>query len=246
MCEHTENDNVRKKEVANGQLIVTELGDVYRVDGDKVTLVNPHITRGKYLVVYLYQNGKQIHYYVHRLVAEAFIPKPPNASDIVRAYDGDFCNARVDNLFWVVPQPKATMSVPCTQCGKPTTSRRHLCAACNRKQKAANELGNLDLSSLTARQREYIQYRLDGKTFREIGEICDVSYQAVKHLILHAVNRNEQSAVKALRKQLKCLDRELVHKKELEESLSQELYSVRQSIQQLQDKLNILNSNAEE
>lgn len=44
-------------------------------------------------------NGKRVHKYVHRLVAEAFIPNPHNYP-IVRHLNGDPSDNRVENLMW--------------------------------------------------------------------------------------------------------------------------------------------------
>lgn len=53
-----------------------------------------------YYTVYLYHKGRDYHYTVHRLVAEAFIPNPFD-KDFVNHIDGDKLNPRVDNLEWV-------------------------------------------------------------------------------------------------------------------------------------------------
>lgn len=50
-------------------------------------------------VVDLYVNNKRIHKYVHRLVAEAFIPNPKKYPE-VRHIDGDPNNNEVTNLCW--------------------------------------------------------------------------------------------------------------------------------------------------
>lgn len=57
-------------------------------------------TRGKgYLAVTLCKNSKLKHYYVHRLVAEAFIPNPNNLPQ-VNHKDENKSNNCVDNLEW--------------------------------------------------------------------------------------------------------------------------------------------------
>lgn len=52
-----------------------------------------------YMCVCLRRNGKSDHLYVHRLVAESFIPNP-NGYKVVNHIDGDKLNNSVDNLEW--------------------------------------------------------------------------------------------------------------------------------------------------
>lgn len=55
-----------------------------------------------YKNLHLYKEGKQSTKYIHRLVAQAFIPNPENKSQ-VHHIDHDRSNNRVDNLEWVTP-----------------------------------------------------------------------------------------------------------------------------------------------
>lgn len=55
-----------------------------------------------YLYVDLYNNGKHKRFFVHRLVAEAFIENPNN-KPFVNHKDGNPKNNNVENLEWVTP-----------------------------------------------------------------------------------------------------------------------------------------------
>ena len=57
------------------------------------------INKQYYLSINLSKNGKQKHFYIHRLVAETFIPNPENKTD-VNHIDHNPHNARADNLEW--------------------------------------------------------------------------------------------------------------------------------------------------
>ena len=77
---------------------VSTLGRVKRltVNGDRI--IKPFKKHG-YLYVGLCKNGKQTHYRLHRLVAEAFLPNPDNLPQINHK-DEDKSNNRVNNLEW--------------------------------------------------------------------------------------------------------------------------------------------------
>ena len=58
-------------------------------------------TRGNgYLCVNLYKDGKMKKYYVHRLVAEAYIPNPENLPQVDHI-DNDKTHNYVNNLQWI-------------------------------------------------------------------------------------------------------------------------------------------------
>lgn len=56
-----------------------------------------------YLIVGLSKNNKRKNYYVHRLVAEAFISNPQNKTQ-VNHKNGDKSNNNIENLEWVTAQ----------------------------------------------------------------------------------------------------------------------------------------------
>lgn len=55
-----------------------------------------------YLYVDLYKNGKRKRFYIHRLVAETFIPNPEN-KPYINHIDGNPKNNNVGNLEWCTP-----------------------------------------------------------------------------------------------------------------------------------------------
>ena len=78
---------------------VSTLGQVRNAKG---CVMKQYLKRDKYTVykkVSLWKDGKYKQFYVHRLVAEAFIPNPDKLP-IVNHKDEDKSNNRVDNLEW--------------------------------------------------------------------------------------------------------------------------------------------------
>ena len=76
---------------------VSDKGRVRRVDGK---VLKQQTSQFGYKVIKLNKNGKSKGYFVHRLVAEAFISKPTKAQ-CVNHIDECKTNNNVDNLEWV-------------------------------------------------------------------------------------------------------------------------------------------------
>ena len=91
----------------NGRYRVSNLGRVmsmwqanqYKNHIGKPMLLKPATHRQGYLYVHLTNNGETKKHYVHRLVAEAFIPNPDNLPQINHK-DENKSNNIVDNLEW--------------------------------------------------------------------------------------------------------------------------------------------------
>ena len=77
--------------------VVDKSGDVYSRFGKKLC---KWVVNTGYYQVSIHHKGKRHFRYVHRLVAEAFIPNPNNLPQ-VNHKDGDKLNNNVNNLEWV-------------------------------------------------------------------------------------------------------------------------------------------------
>ena len=90
--------------LSDGMIKVTREGTVYlRKSQNKWIELNPLYDEGGFRVKYLYDNGKQKNHFIHRLVAEAYIPNPEQKPDVI-FLDGDKSNPVVENLAWATKQ----------------------------------------------------------------------------------------------------------------------------------------------
>ena len=90
--------------------LVSDEGEIKRKDSDKV--LKQKLDKNNYLNVGLSMGSKNHtkHRFVHRLVAEAFIPNPEN-KPLVRHIDGNPVNNCVENLKWVTAKENVAYSI---------------------------------------------------------------------------------------------------------------------------------------
>lgn len=87
-----------QKDVINYEnYIIFDDGKVYSKNRNK--FLKPIKNRYGYLGIFLYKHGKQVHKFIHRLVAQAFLPNPNNLPQ-VNHKDENPTNNCVENLEW--------------------------------------------------------------------------------------------------------------------------------------------------
>ena len=69
----------------------------------KGKILTPKFDKNGYLKIGLVKDHKQKYYFIHRLVAETFIPNPNNYL-VVNHINGDKTNNHIDNLEWCTQQ----------------------------------------------------------------------------------------------------------------------------------------------
>ncbi|QEC44396.1 NUMOD4 domain-containing protein [Pseudobacter ginsenosidimutans] len=81
------------------RIIKTKNGKLCRIKGRSITI---RLNNFGYLDTRLYKNGKKKSAFLHRLIAEAFIPNPANLSQ-VNHLNGIKTDNRIENLEWSSP-----------------------------------------------------------------------------------------------------------------------------------------------
>jgi hypothetical protein len=94
-------------EVSNLGYVVSKEGVFTTSTGRKITKkrarMSTFIAKKGHVRVNLYDNGRQMKFSIHRLVALAFIPNPDN-KEFVNHKDGNKLNNHVSNLEWATRQ----------------------------------------------------------------------------------------------------------------------------------------------
>lgn len=173
---------------------------------------------GKYRVVSRTVNGKQINEYVHRLVAEAFVPNPKN-KETVNHIDGNPSNNKATNLEWATSQENIQHAydiglIPtlkdsnktCTVCGLvPTMVDDYVCQPCLRKKvsqekqkrrikKIKEELDDVEINRVSEKFKKLYQMRINGASLQDIGDEYGVSREYVRQLLNKRAGLNKQKS----------------------------------------------------
>ncbi len=93
---------MRKKIKGFSHYSIDEKGIVINDLTSKIKTPTLNLTGKGYLYVDLWESGEKYRKYIHRLVAEAFIPNPEN-KPYINHIDGNPRNNNVNNLEWCTP-----------------------------------------------------------------------------------------------------------------------------------------------
>lgn len=193
--------------VQGGKFLVTKDLEIYRVNSRGINKCPQHKSsrKGRYLIVTGSWEGKQQHFYVHRLIAEAFLPNVENKPHINHK-DGNPSNNSINNLEWVTPSENVTHAYSlglidpytngqaCKYCKDMTRRDDGICTRCSHEKNLESErvinvykiwetLRDVDLGALNNRDREIIKLRMQGVTYQNIGDIFGITRQRVEQII---------------------------------------------------------------
>lgn len=145
---------------------ITEDGKVYNKKWGKY--VKPQPNGAGYLRVHI--AGKM--YFVHRLVAEKYVPNPENKPQ-VNHKDGNHLNNRADNLEWVTNREN---SIHALENGMMMIEEKHPMAKLKREDaayiKSHPEMSRNDLAKMFNVNPHTITDIRNGKTWKTVEKIC--------------------------------------------------------------------------
>ena len=137
----------------NGLYLISDNGDVFSVRSNR--LLTPRVDRGGYKAIELNLNGIAKKMFVHRLVAEAFIPNPDNLP-IINHKDENPRNNSVDNLEWCSYQYNTSYG---------TCQERRIKNTCFKR------------GSDNPQAKKVYQFDMDGNLIAEYGSVIDAAIQ---------------------------------------------------------------------
>ena len=192
----------KSKLVLDGRFEVNTNGEIYKIkkNGSKKMASISYVSRNKkYGMVTYYDNGKQKRLYVHRLIAEAFIPNIDNKPQ-VNHIDGNPLNNKVENLEWVTAKENMQhayktglmnekfTNLRCSKCDCITYSDNNICPKCEKenKDKIVKEFRNKILQSMicsnraTQKQCEVLKELCKNFSYTYVASKTQQSKQAVE------------------------------------------------------------------
>lgn len=195
--------DVMEQSIHNGKIKILSRGEVFRLNKDgnwvtaKLTKINKH---SDYLVYTFCEDGKQKRQYVHRAVAECFIPNPTNKTQ-VNHIDGNKANNKVENLEWVTPYENIQHAkrhglyeaYKCNVCGRRVRCPNIVCKDCRKQERKE------------WKKQINIVLKENGKTMHDMAKDIGNSYDYMRQVI--SGTENGEKTVKKINNYLTSLQR---------------------------------------
>ena len=179
------------KTILNGKFEVTTEGEIFRIkNGIKKSATINYVSKNKYGVINYCVDRKQVHEYVHRLVALAFIPNPEDKPQ-VNHIDGNAKNNRAENLEWTTAKENVRHAIEtglwnpinnfkdkhCEMCNCITFSKDNICSKCKKDEENGieKEFRNEILQEMinsnraTQKQNEVLKELMESFSYQDVA-----------------------------------------------------------------------------
>ena len=214
---------MRSKVILDGKARIYEDGRLFKIlpsGREKEVQISAKTYKARYASVsVLGSDGKLKKLYVHRLVAQTFMPVSNPDSMEVHHKDGNPRNNSIENLEWLDRKTHAAIErknksvkyekgYKCPNCGMLISDNCHgskLCARCQKelkykehlRKKAASRAGKVSrrvVRALPERERFVVNAWLAGYTYKAIGQHYGISKQAVHQMIQRIIEKFQDPA----------------------------------------------------
>lgn len=223
--------------VQNGKFRVFEDGTIFRIKNGKEIKVRP--TKGKMgrngdvlrLTTSYSENGKQKHFLISSLVAEAYLPKKEIHTNGVKYIDGNPENCSLSNLMRETKTERLEIlesahaarrskQVTCPECKEKKSPYKdnpeNLCGRCfkirmsknNRDDAIKKEFEGVSRNLLDVRQEMILNMRLEGQTLQEIATQFDLTRERIRVILLDIKNIERVSYDKKYR-EIKSIEQKI-------------------------------------
>lgn len=150
---------------------ITEGGQVYSTKRGTSRQLKPHNLSNGYVKVQLWSGKKGHQHYIHRLVADTYLPNPLELPE-VNHKDGNPRNNNVDNLEW------------CTR----AQNAQHAAQVLNKFHGCANHQSKLTEAEVTSIRSEYVPWVVSLTTLASKYNVSTTTiYDVVKHNVYTGV-----------------------------------------------------------
>lgn len=207
---------IESKVMRDGKLLVFANGEILRIKGKLFYKCSKVSTSrgGRYKCITYVEDGKQVQEYVHRIMAEAFIPNP-DEKEQVNHIDNNGHNNDLENLEWVTDKENkaharevlgnysmknAKMCIFCES--EMTKSALQVCENCSKKVKRLKtaeeklkrlneKYSDVDPNTLTHREKVIVSLTIKGQTLEEIADTYKISKQRVSQILKKVLERKQ-------------------------------------------------------
>lgn len=182
--------------ICNAFFMINRDADIWSLcNNGEYKKAKPFLKKKKYKAVACFVGNKQYQVYIHRALAEAFLPNPEKYKYVLFK-DGDATNISIGNLEWgtCARRNQIYKKHGCIVCGSTKTlsdKKDYVCVKCKRTQqycqrridKAKKIIGEVPYEQLSDKQKEVYELWCKGVSAAKIAAKMECSRQNIYEII---------------------------------------------------------------